>query len=150
MKIAIAIAVLVVATSSRAGDLEDVNAAADRLRAAFNEPSAEAAALFAAESFLGYFDPIPVLNQGRAGFKQFLAGQIQATESAQMIPYGPRTTQVTGTTAVIAQQELFVWKPIGGGAESMFTNSLQTWTKTADGWELTGWVTTVLPHGTAP
>ncbi len=67
-----------------------------------------------------------------------------------MIATGPRTTRVNGSTAVIGQMELFFWKPIDGSAQSMFTNSLQTWTKTADGWLLTGWSTTRMPHGSAP
>ncbi len=150
MKLATVVAIVFAAISSQASDVDDVNTAADRLRAAFNENSAEAAVLFASENFLGFFDPVPVLNSGEAGFKQFLGGQFEFTEKVQMIPTGPRTTRVTGSTAVIAQGELFFWKPIDGGAESMFTNSLQTWTKTPEGWLLTGWMTTRLPHGSAP
>lgn len=141
---------LVLAQVASADDTDDVNAAADRLRAAFNENSAEAAALFAVDGFQGFFDPVPLLNQGTEGLKQFLAGQFQFTEKVQMLPVGPRSTRVTGATATIAQNELFFWKPIDGAAESMFTNSLQVWTKVDGAWMLAGWMTSALPHGTAP
>lgn len=150
MRIAALLLVGMFATSAVADDLADVNAAADRLLAAYNENSAEAAALFAAEGFLGFYEPIPLLTDGKEALKQFLAGLFEQTETAQVISVGPRTTRVTGTTAVIAQNRVYVWKPIDGAAESMFLNTMQTWSKIGGEWLITGWMTNALPHGTAP
>ena len=150
MRIAIALAVGLMATSASADDVSDVNAAADRLLAAYNENSAEAAALFAADGVLVFFDPVPVLNDGKKAFKQFLAGVFEITERAQALPVGPRTTRVTGGTAVIGQNQVFLWKPVDGPAESMFANSMQVWTKIGNAWALTGWMTNALPQGSSP
>ena len=136
MRIAIALAVGVIATSAVADDVADVNAAADRFEAAFNENSAEAAALFVADGMLA--------------FKQYLAGVFEFTESAQALPVGPRTTRVTGSTAVIGQNHVYLWKPVDGAAESMFVNSLQVWTKVGSEWMVAGWMVRPLPHGTVP
>ncbi len=150
MRIAIALCVGLMATSATADDVGDVNAAADRFQAAFNENSAEAAALFAADGMLAFFDPVPLLNDGKEAFKQFLAGQFELTESVKWLPVGPRTTRVTGGTAVIGQNMVYVWKPVDGGAESMFVNSMQVWAKIGTEWMLTGIMTNALPHGSAP
>lgn len=150
MRIAIALSAALIATSAAADDVADVNATADRFRAAFNENSAEAAALFLTDGTLAFYDPVPVLNDGKGAVKGFLGGQFELTESVKVIPTGPRTTRVTGSTAVIAQNIVYVWKPIDGGAESMFVNSMQAWTKVGNEWLLAGIMTSALPHGTAP
>ncbi len=150
MRIVLALAVGLLAIPAFAADVDDVNATADRFQAAFNENSAEAAALFAADGVLAFFDPVPVLNTGKEALKQFFGGQFDFTENVQVLPVGPRTTRVTGSTAVIAQNTVYLWKPIDGGAESMFVNSMQVWTKVGNEWMLTGFMTNALPHGTAP
>jgi len=150
MKIAIALTIGIVATAAVADDVADVNAAADRLLSAYNENSAEAAALFAADGFLAFYEPVPVLTDGKQAFKQFLAGLFEQTESAQVLPIGPRTTRIAGDTAVIAQNQVYLWKPIDGAAESMFLNSMQVWSKIGNEWLITGWMTNALPHGTVP
>lgn len=137
-------------TIAIADDIADVEATADRYRTAFNENSAEAMALFMVDGILAFIDPIPVLNDGKANLKQFFTGQFDLTEWVKVVATGPRTTRVTGATAVIAQNTAYMWKPVDGAAESMFVNSFEIWTKVGGEWMLAGIMVSALPHGTAP
>ena len=150
MKVLSALVLALLTAVAVADDIVDVNAAADRFQAAFNENSAEAVALFLVEGALGVLDPVPVLNDGKEAVKQFFAGQFEFTEWVKFLPTGPRTTRVTGNTAVIAQNAVFFYKPVDGGAESMFVNAMEVWTKVGSEWLLAGIMTSALPHGTTP
>jgi len=90
-------------------------------------------------------------SQRRQGsLRQFLSGQFELNERVQVLPTGPRTNRLTGSTRVIGQNTVYVWKPIDGAAESMLVNSMQVWTKLDGEWRLTGFMTSALPDGTAP
>ncbi len=152
MRLPIALALLLTfaASAAHAGDVEDVNATADRFSAALNEHSVEAAMLFVADDVLVHYEPVPLANVGKPAFKQFMTGIFGFTEQWAVIETGPRTTRVTGDSAVLVQNIAYVWKPIDGGQESMFLNSMQTWAKVDGEWLLTGMMTNALPHGTTP
>lgn len=147
---ALALVLILAAPAVDAGDVEDVNVASDRYSAALNEHSVEAAMLFVADDVLTHYEPVPVPNVGKASLKGFMASIFGFTESWQVIATGPRTTRVTGDSAVLAQNIAYVWKPIDGGQQSMFLNSMQTWAKVDGDWLLTGMMTNALPHGTQP
>ncbi len=150
MKTAIVLVSLLVALPALADDVADVNAAADRFATAFNENSSSAVALLAADGVLAYFEPVPVLQGGKDALKAFLQAQFDFTETVQVVPTGPRTTNVTGTTGVVAQPVAYLWKPIDGASESMFVNQITVWSKVEGEWLLTAMMTNALPHGTTP
>ena len=106
--------------------------------------------LFVADDVLTQYEPVPLPNVGKAALRQFMTSIFGFTESWAVIATGPRTTKVTGDSAVLVQNIAYVWKPIDGGQESMFLNSMQTWTQVDGEWLLTGMMTNALPHGTKP